>query len=142
MWLWGRFYENVIRSILSGAWDQDIIPQQPVSYWWGMNSGVIDVKLHDRLPSGVLALADILRKGLQDGTIDPFHRKIIAQDGTIMNDGSRSFTPEELLRMDWLCENVVGQIPEFEDVLPIAQPMVRELGLHRENIPVEKEGTL
>jgi hypothetical protein len=27
-------------------------------------------------------------------------------------------------------------------VLPIAQPLVRELGLHRETIPVEKEGTL
>jgi hypothetical protein len=90
----------------------------------------------------VLALADILRKGLQDGTVDPFRRKIVAQDGTVMNDGTRSFTPEELLRMDWLCENVVGQIPEFEDVLPIAQPLVRELGLHRETIPVEKEGTL
>ena len=142
VWLWGRFYENVIRSILSGAWDQDIIPQQPVSYWWGMNSGVIDVKLHEKLPAGILALADILRKGLQDGTVDPFRRKIVAQDGTIMNDGSRSFTPEEMLRMDWLCENVEGQIPEFEDVLPIAQPLVRELGLHRENIPIEKEGTL
>ena len=142
VWLWGRFYENVIRSIMSGAWDQDIIPQQPVSYWWGMNSGVIDVKFHDKLPAGVLALADILRKGLQDGTVDPFRRKIVAQDGTVMNDGTRSFTPEELLRMDWLCENVVGQIPEFEDVLPIAQPMVRELGLHRETIPVEKEGSL
>jgi hypothetical protein len=44
--------------------------------------------------------------------------------------------------MDWLCDNVVGSIPEFEDVLPIAQPLVRELGLHRETIPIEKEGTL
>ncbi len=142
VWLWGRFYESVIRAIMSGAWDQDIIPQQPVSYWWGMDSGVIDVKLHDKLPSGILTMADILRKGLQSGSIDPFRRKIVAQDGTVMNDGTRSFTPEEMLRMDWLCENVVGSIPEFEEVLPIAQPLVRELGLHRDLIPIEKEGTL
>jgi hypothetical protein len=127
---------------MSGAWDQDIIPQQPVSYWWGMNSGVIDVKLNEKLPGGVLTLADILRKGLQSGSIDPFRRRIVSQDGTVMNDGSRTFTPEELLRMDWLCDNVEGIIPEFADVLPMAQPLVRELGLHREDIPIEKEGSL
>ena len=142
VWLWGRFYENVLRSIMSGAWDQDIIPQQPVSYWWGMNSGVIDVKLNEKLPGGVLTLADILRKGLQSGSIDPFRRRIVSQDGTVMNNGSRTFTPEELLRMDWLCDNVEGIIPEFADVLPMAQPLVRELGLHREDIPIEKEGSL
>ena len=87
-------------------------------------------------------MADILRKGLREGTIDPFLRKIVAQDGSVKNDGTHSFSPDELLHMDWLCDNVVGSIPEFEDVLPIAHPLVRELGLHRESIPIEKEGTL
>jgi hypothetical protein len=41
--------------------------------------------------------------------------------------------------MDWLCENVVGKIPPFEDILPISQNMVRELGLYRDTIPTEKE---
>jgi hypothetical protein len=59
-----------------------------------------------------------------------------------MNDGRSNITPEELLRMDWLCDNVVGSIPEFTDVLPMAQPLVRELGLHRDDIPIEKEGSL
>ena len=54
----------------------------------------------------------------------------------------KCFTPEELLKMDWLCENVDGTIPEYDEVLPFSQAMVRELGIHRENIPLEKEGTL
>ena len=49
------------------------------------------------------------------------------------------FTPDELLRMDWLCENITGSIPEYEEVLPFARATVRELGLHRERIPREKE---
>ena len=81
----------------------------------------------------------MLRMGLQTGAVDPFRRKIVAQDGTVINDGSRSLSPDELLHMDWLCENVEGVIPEYEDVLPSAQDMVRELGVHRERIPVEKE---
>ena len=55
------------------------------------------------------------------------------------SDGTHRFTPEELLKMDWLCDNVLGSIPAFEDVLPISQPLVRELGLYRDSIPAEKE---
>lgn len=138
-WMWGKFYENVVRSILSGTWEQGKESPRPVNYWWGMDSGVIDVKLSDSLPDGLVELADMLRMGLQTGAVDPFRRKIVAQDGTVINDGSRSLSPDELLHMDWLCENVEGVIPEYEDVLPSAQDMVRELGVHRERIPVEKE---
>ena len=141
-WLWGKFYENVVRAVMSGAWAQSKEPNRPVNYWWGMNSGVIDVKMSDNLPEGLLRLANMIRDGILSGYLDPFQRKIIAQDGTVMNDGSRSFSPDELLHMDWLCENVEGMIPEFEEVEPFARNMVRQLGIHRERIPIEKEGAL
>ena len=76
---------------------------------------------------------------MEDGTIDPFCRRILAQDGTLKNDGSRHFTPEQLLHMDWLCENVIGSIPPYEEILPISRNMVRELGIYRDRIPPEKE---
>jgi hypothetical protein len=44
--------------------------------------------------------------------------------------------------MDWLCENVQGSIPEFHEILPISQAMVRELGIYRDQIPPEQEGSL
>ena len=140
-WLWGKFYENVVRSVLSGAWDSGKNPGA-VNYWWGMDSGVIDVELSDQLPDGLRSLANILRKGLRNGAIDPFFRRIEDQNGQLRNDGSRSFHPDELLHMDWLCKNVEGTIPRYEEVLPFAQPMVRELGVFRDQIPVNKEGSL
>ena len=142
VWLWGKFYENVVKSIFAGTWDKDKDSPRAVNYWWGMDSGVIDVALSDSLPDGLRALAEILRQGLKDGTVDPFRRRIVDQEGNVKNDGSRSLTPDELLRMDWLCDNVVGSIPEFEELEPFAQPMVRELGVYRDRIPMEKEGTL
>lgn len=141
-YLWGRFYENVVRSILSGAWVQNKNDPKAVNYWWGMNSGVIDVHLTEDVPQGLASLAQMLRTGLQNGMFDPFRRHIVAQDGTVKNNGTQSFTPDALLRMDWLCDNVEGSIPEFEDVLPISQGLVRELGVYRDRIPKEKEGTL
>ena len=44
--------------------------------------------------------------------------------------------------MDWLCENVEGEIPPFEKIAPFARDMVRELGVYRDSIPMEKEGQL
>jgi hypothetical protein len=139
LWVWGKFYEFVIRSILAGGWKREKGDFTALNYWLGMDSGVIGVQLSDKLPEGVRQMALLLKKSLREGTLDPFQRKIIAQDGSVKNDGTRRLSPEELLRMDWLCENIVGKIPPFEDILPISQNMVRELGLYRDTIPTEKE---
>ncbi len=139
VWVWGKFYEFVIRSIFSGGWKREKGVSTALNYWLGMDSGVIDVRLSDKLPEGVRQMANLLRKGLEDSVIDPFLRRIVAQDGTVKNDGTRRFTPEQLLHMDWLCENVIGSIPPFEEILPISRNMVRELGIYRDTIPPEKE---
>ena len=140
-WLWGRFYESVVRSILAGTWKQDQSPSEAVSYWPGMASGVMDVQMSDELPEGLRTLTESLRQGLKDGQVSPFARRITAQDGSVKSEGA-GFSLKELLHMDWLCDNVEGSIPEFDEILPMSQPLVRELGLHRESIPPEKEGQL
>lgn len=139
VWLWGKFYEHVIRSIFSGTWKEEKAAGQPVNYWLGMDSGVIGISLSDRLPEGVRALAKLLRRDMLSGRIDPFFRRIAAQDGTVKNDGSRNLTPDDLLHMDWLCHNVVGSIPCFDQILPISQPTVRELGIYRDQLLSRKE---
>ena len=139
IWVWGKFYEFVIRSIFSGGWKREKGVSTALNYWLGMDSGVIGVNLSDKLPEGVRQMAKLLQKGLADSTLAPFLRRIVAQDGTVKNDGTRVFTPGELLKMDWLCSNVVGSIPPFEEILPVSQNMVRELGLYRDSIPAEKE---
>lgn len=141
-WFWGRLYENVVRSILSGTWPHNKSTPEAVNYWWGMDSGVIDVELTEYVPESLQAMTRLLMQNMRSGEFDLFHRKIIAQDGTVKNDGTLNFTPKELLHMDWLCENVEGHIPEFEELLPVSQQLVRELGIHRDQIPQEKEGTL
>lgn len=137
-WLWGAFYESVLKSILSGSWSQSKPAGEAVSYWLGMDSGVMDVKLSPNVPEGVRTLIENLMNGIKTGTVSPFARRVTDQNGKLRSDG-QGFTDNELLRMDWLCENVVGRIPEFEELLPISRPLVRELGLHRESIAPEKE---
>ena len=44
--------------------------------------------------------------------------------------------------MDWLCDAVEGRIPEYEELIPEAQPMYRMQGLHRDRLAAEKEAVL
>ena len=138
VWVWGKFYETVVNFYLSGKKVQKD-PYNAINYWLGMDSGVIDIELSDKLPAGVRMMAELLRKNLIDGTLDPFARRIIAQDGSVKNDGTRFLTPKERLNMDWLCENVIGSIPSFDQILPMSRTMVRELGVYRDSIPAAKE---
>ena len=139
VWVWGKFYEFVLRSIFAGNWRDDKSAPRAVNYWLGMDSGAIDIQLGERLPAGVRMLTEILAKDMRTRTLDPFFRRVVAQDGTLKNDGSRHFTPDEVLHMDWLVDNVVGSIPTFDEILPESQSIVRKLGIYRDQIPAVKE---
>lgn len=142
-WHWGNVYVKLVRSILDGGWDAlSSSNGRAVNYWWGMRSHAVGILLSDELPEGVHQLADILRRGLADGSILPFHRPLRSQDGMRRSDGGHWFSPEEILHMDWLCDCVDGAIPSYEELLPMARTIVRLQGVYRDSIPPEKEGLI
>lgn len=138
-WHWGQFYEHVVRSVLDGSWNKDKsgTDGSAVNYWWGMNSGVIDVLLSRELPHDLRRLASLLRAGIMAGSVDPFACHIVAQDGSLKNDGLHGFTPEQILHMDWLCDAVEGHIPAYEELTEASKPMYRVQGIHRDTLPEE-----
>lgn len=138
-WHWGQFYEHVVRSVLDGSWNKEKsgADGKVVNYWWGMNSGVIDVLFSRELPHDLRHLASLLRSGIISGAIDLFATRIVAQDGSLKNDGLHGFSPEEILHMDWLCDAVEGHIPEYDELTEEARPMYRVQGIHRERLPRE-----
>lgn len=141
VWVWGKFYETAVRGILNGTLKNDKSASAR-NYWLGMDSGVIDIDLSEKLPEGVRMLAKLLSTGIGGKNIDPFARKIIAQNGAVKNAGAdTTFTLDELVHMDWLCDNVIGSIPAFEEILPMSEAMVRELGIYKDSIPPHKETT-
>lgn len=141
VWSWGAFYTRLAQSLLRGGWDE-LSAAKAVNYWWGFASGAVDVQLLDALPDGPRELVQLLRTSLIHGELTPFHRSITDQAGTLRNDGVHWLTPEQILRMDWLCDNVHGTIPAFSELLAMAQPTVRLLGLYRDQLPPEKRGPL
>ncbi|MCQ2400524.1 MAG: BMP family ABC transporter substrate-binding protein [Lachnospiraceae bacterium] len=139
-WNWGTFYERVIMYILNGEWEEVSRHNgSEVNYWWGLDSGIIDIALADRLPAGVVQLAKILKKNIISDGIDIFKTKLTDNHGNVINDGSRSLDLNEVMHMDWLLDNVDGEIPGFDELLPMARNLTRILGVYRDEIPPEKE---
>lgn len=140
-WDWGAFYLQITRSFLSREWDASVFGKREnhaVNYWWGMASGVVGLRLTDRIPEGTKALANLLKEDFKLGSLDPFLRKIVSHDGIVRNDGSKACTAEDILHMDWLCDNVYGSIPEFDTLTPKGQIITRLQGIYRDQIPPTK----
>ena len=138
-WDWGKFYEKTMRSLQTGGIEALRSSDCAVNDWWGISTGVVDVDIPETLPDGMKQLARILKNGILTENVDPFLCPITAQDGTVISEGERLFAPDELMRMDWLCENVDGIIPDFDSLLPQSRELVRLLGIHRETIPPKTE---
>ncbi|MBR3473843.1 MAG: BMP family ABC transporter substrate-binding protein [Oscillospiraceae bacterium] len=139
-WDWGRFYVQVVRSIFNGSYEALAKTQgeQAINYWWGMNGGLIDVDFSPALPEGLRRLAEHLCRDLRDGWFEPFRCRIRDQKGVLRCDGSNSLSTAEIMRMDWLCENVEGHIPEIQELKPEAVETSQILAIRPENV-VEKE---
>ena len=123
---WGKFYERLVRLICRGALDsKDLKGKKALNFWWGMSADVLDVICTENLPQYTKRLIRFLKSSIRSGSFQPFEGQIVAQNGIIVGEEGRSLTPEEIVRMDWLAENIVGEIPPVEHFRDDIQPQIR-----------------
>ena len=133
LWHWGKFYEQLIRTIMEGTWKYDENPgaKKAINYWWGMSAGVIDVVCSKYLPIGTKRLVELLKSTICMGQFNPFSGVLYSQDGTVLSDPDACLSPEEIMTMDWLAENVVGSIPEEGELKEQAKPVISQQGVKK-----------
>lgn len=130
---WGKFYEQLIRTIMDGTWKHDDSSStKAINYWWGMSAGVIDVVCSQHLPIGTKRLIDLLKTSICSESFNPFSGILYSQEGIVVDDPSRSLSPEEIMTMDWLAENVIGSIPTVEELKEQAAPVIMQQGVKKE----------
>ena len=142
----------VLPLLEQGVTDQFILGDGDAGHRAAGDSGKAQRRLFKKKRAGAVLTRDEvksikagrkkLRKEMRERTLDPFRRKLLTQDGRLINDGSRRLSPDELLRMDWLCHNITGSIPTFDEILPMSRSIVRELGIYKDQIPAIKETVL
>ncbi len=127
---WGKFYEQLIRAIMDGSWNHDdTSSNKAINYWWGMSAGVIDVICSRNLPIGTKRLIELLKKTIMNGEFNLFSGVLYSQNGIVQPDPNHILTPDELINMDWLAENVIGHIPTKEELLESAIPVYLQQGI-------------
>lgn len=133
---WGKFYEQLISTIMDGTWKYDDNPAstKAINYWWGMSAGVIDVICSNRLPIGTKRLVELLKATICSDMFNPFSGILYSQKGVVSDDPNRRLSPEEIMTMDWLARNVIGTIPRVEELKEQAEPVIKQQGV------IKKEG--
>lgn len=131
VWHWGPYYEYIIRSVLNRTFLQDGEKNKAQNYWWGMSSGVVDVICSERLPGSVHKLARLIRSSIQSGEFHPFDGVLKSQTGVIHGGEEDSATPEEIITMDWLAENVVGELPSYQQLSYEGKATVDVVGVEK-----------
>ena len=131
IWHWGKFYEKMIRNIMDGSfkYDNATANTKGLNYWWGMSAGIIDVICSKHLPIGTARLVDLLKQTICQGDFNPFSGVLYSQKGLVQRDADKVMSPEEIVTMDWLAENVIGFIPKMDDLIEKAKPVVKLQGI-------------
>ncbi len=128
---WGRFYEQLIRAILDGTWKSDDTKSaKAINYWWGMAENAIDIISSPWLPEGTKRLMELLTKTIRSGDFNPFSGVIYSQDKTIRNGENQTLSPDDIITMDWLSDNIIGEIPVIDELEENAKPVAIQQGLN------------
>ncbi len=130
VWNWGIYYETLIQGILAGTYkSEDEGEAKALNYWWGMSAGVIDLVYSKHVPVGVKRLAEHMEYDISVGDVHPFFGEIRAQDGTLKNEAGQAMSPEDIMKMDYLVENIEGDIPSIDLLNEKAKPIVELKGV-------------
>ena len=134
VWHWGVFYEKLIQSIMSGSWkyDENSDTAKALNYWWGMSSKAVDIICSTKLPAETLRLIETLKSLICEGKFELFTGKLYDQNGKLRNDEGNELTPEDIVTMDWLLDNVVGSIPKVDELDDSAKAIVMTQGIAQE----------
>ena len=136
LWQWGSYYEEILRRVRSHTADAEYRESgRALNYYWGMSAGVVGVQCSEKVPPATRKLAALLQESIRSGACNPFLGPLYTQSGRVLENDAL-LTPEQIINMDYLMENVVGEIPHYEDLSELGKATVDMVGV----APATKEG--
>ena len=129
VWKWGIYYEKILRRVLSGSFRDDYeSSSKALNYYWGLSAGVVDIEYAEDLPRPLRRLGDILKNSIIRELCYPFPAPLKLQDGTTVGSGER-LRLKDIVAMDYLVENVEGEIPRYEELSEMGKATVDASGV-------------
>lgn len=132
VWQWGVYYETMIRSILNHTFQSEYVgSSKALNYYWGMSSGVVELICSSKLPDSTRKLAELLQRAICSGISTPFRGPLHTQDGRIIDGEGHFLSTEQIINMDWLAANVVGEIPAYDQLSDVGKATVSIVGVEK-----------
>ncbi|HBB59071.1 MAG TPA: hypothetical protein DCZ52_02205 [Lachnospiraceae bacterium] len=115
---WGRFYTQIVNSVLNGEWDtQQLMAERTAkNYWFGLSTGVVDIRIKE-LPYQTRKLLSFFRASVIAGNVDPFSGELRSQSGVIQEDPAAgkngvssvfdTLSAAKIASMDWMNDNIL-----------------------------------
>ena len=130
---WGKLYEIIIKTVIEGNYNANLVDKkdQATNYWWGMMSGVVDIELSDALSPYTAQLVGVMRQNIIDGRFNPFDGELRSQEGLVRHSYDAPLGSRDIILMDWLNENIEGDIPKLDSLVDEAKPTVKVSGVAR-----------
>ena len=99
-----------------------------------MSSDVADVICSHNLPLGTKRLIELLKQTICSGEFNPFSGTLYSQTGLVPGSNeAHNLSPEEIVKMDWLAENIIGTIPDISELTEQAIPTLSQQGLQNKD---------
>lgn len=130
VWKWGVYYEEILRRYLDKSMQEEYEKSnKALNYYWGMSAGVADVMYSDALATSSKHFANLLKDSIIHNICTPFRTPLTTQSGEVIGEGEPSLTLEQVITMDYLVENVIGEIPQYEELSPMGKATVDTAGV-------------
>ena len=130
VWKWGVYYEKMMRGVLDKTIKSEYVnTARALNYYWGMSAGVVDIEYAPALPPSSRRYADFFRSSLISGAGKPFLTPFVTQNGDVIGSRQHELSLEQIIRMDYLAENVIGSIPSYDELNPVGKKTVDMVGV-------------
>ena len=132
VWKWGVYYEKIMRSALDKTIKSEYVnTARALNYYWGISAGVVDIEYAPALPLSTRRYADFFRNSLIQGAGKPFLTPFYTQSGEVIGSRQHELSLEQIIRMDYLVDNVVGSIPSYDEMTEVGRKTVDMVGIHQ-----------
>ncbi|MBQ3265153.1 MAG: BMP family ABC transporter substrate-binding protein [Ruminococcus sp.] len=140
VWCWGKYYEEIISRYfdksLQAEYDKS---DKALNYYWGMTAGVVDVWCSESLGAPTRRLVDFLKESICQNICIPFLTPLTTQSGEVIGEDQKSLTLDQIINMDYLVDNVIGEIPKYDDLSPMGKATVDTAGVEKAQNDIVKE---
>ena len=132
VWRWGVYYEEILRRYLNKTMQAEYEKSnKALNYYWGMSAGVVDVRYTDAIPLSTKHFGDLLKDSIRNNICTPFLTPLRTQSGELIGEGEKNLSLEQIISMDYLVENVVGDIPQYDELTPMGKATVDTAGVEK-----------